>query len=32
MSSKEYEQLVEELLSLTIEDMKQAVQEVKEKI
>jgi len=32
MSSKEYEQLVEELLSLTIEDVKQAVQEFKEKI
>lgn len=32
MTTQEYEQLVEELLSLTIEDMKQAVQEVKEKI
>jgi len=32
MNSRQYEQLVEELLSLTIEDVKQAVQEFKEKI
>ena len=32
MTTQEYEQLVEELLSLTIEDVKQAVQEFKEKI